>query len=244
MLLLAGLVCAATSNSALADFVQPDVLETVTFTGTLYGVDTDGYFGAPGATLNKGSSFTSTFVYDTNPYHVRLYFGGNNTGGTVISRTGGTNGGPVLMGDGNGPEFYVSPIVSASITINGKTVNVDPAWASGFVVSSPFSVQLYAAKDANDSLTVGVATSDPQAPLLTNLSTPFTYSYSGQNSVNDYQGIFQYGADYLWLNATSVNLVVDAVPEPSTWAMMTIGFCGVGFMVYRKKQNGSSFRLA
>jgi len=28
------------------------------------------------------------------------------------------------------------------------------------------------------------------------------------------------------------------VPEPSTWAMMIVGFCGVGFMPYRRK-NGT-----
>jgi len=28
---------------------------------------------------------------------------------------------------------------------------------------------------------------------------------------------------------------VDAVPEPSTWAMMILGFSGVGFMAYRRK---------
>jgi hypothetical protein len=29
--------------------------------------------------------------------------------------------------------------------------------------------------------------------------------------------------------------VVEAVPEPSTWAMMILGFFGVGFMAYRRK---------
>ena len=29
--------------------------------------------------------------------------------------------------------------------------------------------------------------------------------------------------------------VASAVPEPSTWAMMILGFLGVGFMTYRKK---------
>jgi hypothetical protein len=28
---------------------------------------------------------------------------------------------------------------------------------------------------------------------------------------------------------------VGAVPEPSTWAMMLLGFAGVGFMAYRRK---------
>lgn len=26
-----------------------------------------------------------------------------------------------------------------------------------------------------------------------------------------------------------------AAPEPSTWAMMILGFAGIGFMAYRKK---------
>jgi hypothetical protein len=37
---------------------------------------------------------------------------------------------------------------------------------------------------------------------------------------------------------------VSAVPEPSTWAMMILGFLGVGFMAYRRKWNGSQLRLA
>jgi PEP-CTERM motif len=37
---------------------------------------------------------------------------------------------------------------------------------------------------------------------------------------------------------------VTAVPEPSTWAMMILGFCGLGFMAYRRKQGGLPFRLA
>ncbi len=41
---------------------------------------------------------------------------------------------------------------------------------------------------------------------------------------------------------SSANL--SAVPEPSTWAMMILGFAGVGFMAYRRKQNGQAFRLA
>jgi PEP-CTERM motif len=38
--------------------------------------------------------------------------------------------------------------------------------------------------------------------------------------------------------------IAAAVPEPSTWAMMILGFCGVGFMAYRRKQNGLALRVA
>jgi hypothetical protein len=41
---------------------------------------------------------------------------------------------------------------------------------------------------------------------------------------------------------SSVQIEVDAIPEASTWAMMIIGFCGLGFMTYRRKN--TTFRLA
>lgn len=37
---------------------------------------------------------------------------------------------------------------------------------------------------------------------------------------------------------------VAAVPEPATWALMILGFAGVGFMVYRRKEQQGSLRLA
>lgn len=37
------------------------------------------------------------------------------------------------------------------------------------------------------------------------------------------------------LASVDIQVNVGAVPEPSTWAMMILGFCGVGFMAYRKK---------
>jgi hypothetical protein len=45
------------------------------------------------------------------------------------------------------------------------------------------------------------------------------------------------------VGATSLSVITTAVPEPSTWAMMILGFMGVGFMAYRRK-NTSAFRLA
>jgi PEP-CTERM motif len=38
-------------------------------------------------------------------------------------------------------------------------------------------------------------------------------------------------------------LQTSAVPEPSTWAMMILGFMGVGFMAYRRKSQ-TNFRFA
>lgn len=41
------------------------------------------------------------------------------------------------------------------------------------------------------------------------------------------------------------NSSVGGVPEPSTWAMMVLGFAGIGFMAYRRKSHsGTALRLA
>ena len=44
-------------------------------------------------------------------------------------------------------------------------------------------------------------------------------------------------------NSLEIDNISSAVPEPATWAMMVLGFMGVGFMAYRRK-NGFAFRLA
>jgi hypothetical protein len=33
--------------------------------------------------------------------------------------------------------------------------------------------------------------------------------------------------------------VAPAVPEPSTWAMMILGFAGVGYMAYRRRRTAA-----
>ena len=48
---------------------------------------------------------------------------------------------------------------------------------------------------------------------------------------------------YVFDNGTFTTQVAGAVPEPSTWAMLLLGFAGVGFMAYRRKAK-PAFRLA
>ena len=38
--------------------------------------------------------------------------------------------------------------------------------------------------------------------------------------------------------------VTSAFPEPSTWAMMFLGFAGLGFLSYRKSRRAEGFRFA
>jgi hypothetical protein len=42
----------------------------------------------------------------------------------------------------------------------------------------------------------------------------------------------------------SITHTVGALPEPSTWAMMILGFAGVGFMAYRRSRKDQGLALA
>jgi hypothetical protein len=67
-------------------------------------------------------------------------------------------------------------------------------------------------------------------------TAPGTYYIAGAQTL-DFQFDPVHGGDNLSLPLTNVNyqINVGAVPEPSTWAMMILGFAGVGFMAYRRK---------
>jgi hypothetical protein len=77
-----------------------------------------------------------------------------------------------------------------------------------------------------------------------NLSTSFPLT---SGTVADQQFTFL-TADGTGFNVSSVSAlsfeaVTAAVPEASTWAMMILGFLGLGFVAYRRKNN-HSFRFA
>lgn len=45
------------------------------------------------------------------------------------------------------------------------------------------------------------------------------------------------------IKGDNLSVVVTAIPEPATWAMMILGFLGVGLAAYRRRV-GSSLRIA
>jgi hypothetical protein len=64
--------------------------------------------------------------------------------------------------------------------------------------------------------------------------TPGQFQINGDNGQVSIDGTF----------TASTPVIASGVPEPSTWAMMILGFMGVGFMAYRRKSNGPALRLA
>jgi hypothetical protein len=70
---------------------------------------------------------------------------------------------------------------------------------------------------------------------------PFTFSNGTYTGYFSYFGQTTNGLESTFGNPASV--VVTAVPEPATWAMMLLGFLGVGLIAYRR-HTGSSVRIA
>lgn len=61
-------------------------------------------------------------------------------------------------------------------------------------------------------------------------------------TISNVKFYFGTGPDFE-IDGRSGPLPVGSIPEPSTWAMMLLGFFGVGFMAYRRKSQ-TSLRLA
>jgi hypothetical protein len=208
----------------------------VTYTGTVgsgisgsYGIDTLGVFGTAGANLT-GSSWVATYTFDTSlgdPYSSSNYnyvHGGSNYGAA-----------------------YPSPVLSSMITINGVGRAVDGSYIgeiSGYN-SGGFSEQYHIAYDYSSGHQEYLQNYiyNYIGSLPASITTPFTHTVDA----NDTEFIGKYylanGAAsetiYAYITTLTVTEHVAAVPEPSTWAMMILGFAGVGFAAYRKKKTGT-----
>jgi len=62
---------------------------------------------------------------------------------------------------------------------------------------------------------------------------------------NQFLGVGSYTLEFSnqSIKGDNLSLVVTAIPEPATWALMVVGFAAVGFVAYRRR-SGASFRLA
>jgi hypothetical protein len=59
----------------------------------------------------------------------------------------------------------------------------------------------------------------------------YTVQATGDSTVLQIHGMQELGHIYF------DDVSVSAVPEPSTWVMMILGFAGIGYMAYRRKRN-------
>ena len=123
----------------------------------------------------------------------------------------------------------------------GSATNVYPR-ASDFIIN--FSGSLYqqvgAVGGGDDILLFGPTIAVPNSCGL------FCQTFGGSGFLSPGNYYLQIAGIGLGTSGYGGNLsvaAVAAVPEPSTWAMMILGFAGVGFMAYRRRSGSTAMRL-
>jgi hypothetical protein len=101
---------------------------------------------------------------------------------------------------------------------NGSSATAD------FTVVGPNVVPV----DGWNQITVAFAAGGPTS------TARFAIAYVGDADTSDYIGV-----DTLRIDSN-----VAAAPEASTWAMMILGFAGVGFMAHRRRSQTAALRVA
>jgi PEP-CTERM motif len=99
-----------------------------------------------------------------------------------------------------------------TVTVDGHTINL---------ASSTFTLFFDSAKPTPDLVGINTSGTITQGSYSSS-GLGFTFTPSAEDS-----------------QATIGTIQVTAVPEASTWAMLVLGFAGIGFMAYRRKSQAS-----
>jgi PEP-CTERM motif len=200
----------------------------VIYKGTVHsGDDEIGLFGPAGADL-AGDSFVATFEMDTSK-------GTNSSTPTANNITGGV--------------FYgtESPMIAATLEINGKSYTVDGGYKGGVesALDDPLMPNLqyqHASDAASNSLALEVenASGASGGNIPFTIDVPFdfvlTSSDTGSGGAQFHSGGLITGLDLAPTELIYQYPSPGAVPEPSTWAMLLVGFGGLGLFGCRKTQ--------
>lgn len=179
------------------------------------------------------------------------FFPGTWAGDPGVTFQGTTtpyDAGAILIANTSGAALTIS---SVDVSINGTAVA--PGWsfpvnlaAGNFLILTQTGFYNFDTSDIHYITPVGVPVTD------CTVTCP-TVTVNGQLFKDTTHVLDTLGYDFAWNGANEsfrwrligdaagcagpscgVNKV-GAVPEPSTWAMMILGFCGLGFLAYRRK---------
>jgi len=231
MRILALIACLVlTASNASANIVQ------VTYSGTVIaGSDSTGLFGTINTSVSAyvGETFVATYVFDTS----------RATG--IFSKTSADQN-YVYGGD---DFFNLSPATSAQITVHGNTYSFNPvsySQLSGTAASVATNMQTaYARNHVNDTLLDSYIRANDLGPYTVPVSISGDFVYHvlpGQTAI----GSFITAGTYVTatLDTLTISGITTAVPEASTWAMMILGFVGLGLAASRRNNRLPGGRAA
>jgi hypothetical protein len=217
------------AGAALAGFVASPALSspitaTVDFwsyNGTLLGTQADGTNGALATPVSATFTYSGPLDWSTSsPTNTVSDFLGANTA-FITSFTAGTI---LTLADLLNTQMSVSGDSTTALFRFTGNLSISDATYSGTLTHDDGATYIVNGLTIVNSPKETVADTDAFSTPGGFTNAPFTLYYVEGNG------------------APSV-LNLAAVPEASTWAMMILGFFGLGFMGYRRK-NGPAVRLA
>jgi hypothetical protein len=206
---VATLTCMVSNGPASADIVE------VTATGTVSAI-----FGASAFGAVIGDQFSVVYTFDTS---LGIPFSRNYSTSLSLIFSGGSPSG-----------------ATAVVTLDGHTLTFLGSYFGALVgYNNGTASESFQQVSDGRSPTVWTDFYNPNAGLMpASVTTNFSYTcVAGRDFCN---GFFYVNAnDGVQIADSTVSLVdtttTPAVPEPSTWAMMIIGFLGLGWLAYQRK---------
>ena len=160
--------------------------------------------------LNSTAAHADVLTFDASG----LFDGGYTLGGTVtIDNTHGT-------------------VVASNLTISGAPALPSPDSFTTILAATPTQVGTF---DFNvEDASGNIFSSGLTASTLVGFAGGVFCSNQTPNSCGSVLEDFSNGFSFYNLQSGTLSQIA-AVPEPSTWAMMILGFCGIGVMARRSK---------
>jgi hypothetical protein len=178
---------------------------------------------------------------------VEYYFGVNSISpvpdGTTVDIVVTASGSVTqTLSTTNSAQLYFGTPTSDSLLTSACTASGgNSCSANGLANRSSFSIA------TPETLKVGYQYS-LTLDLYVSANTGFGASSDAQSGIIDPIISFALPSDAalynLVLSPETGNSPIAAVPEPSTWAMMILGFAGIGFMTYRRRNQSAALTVA
>jgi hypothetical protein len=227
---------AATRIDSIKSAVVASIRRSLIYSLGLFFMKTTFIFIAIAAALASSPSQATVFTYTTSG----CFAASSCTNFT----TSASEPGPGLNFVGIG-----SPgITTSSLPLNLGSMTLENTFSDNpqgnifdlqVVFSSPGGGSGSFVANLTGSISKSIASGRTAGTITVDFGAGMPISYDG--------GSFTLTVDDLVINAPSTSgeltgeisniVVAAAVPEPSTWAMMLLGFAGIGFMSYRRKNN-------
>lgn len=240
--LAAGFLLAGQAGQASATIMQATVTGTAAAPGSQ---DYTGVFGSPGP-IAAGTPWSAVFTYDTSRGEIQTI--------------GSTPGGGFILTGGDSDPGFTTPVLDATFTLGGISRSITGQFIGGIVLWPSYGAEHgepgvhyveFAAVQSFGSPLAGIfdAKIYTTDAVPVDLATPF--SISGVNRVTNSSGFARYAYDAAdnVIDGFQVDPVGDLfvtvrvlspVPEPAAWALLLVGFAGVGGALRRARKRAFS----